>query len=769
MRWTASDHLLRGTFCPPTALGPALEDLRVESGAAMALMLVAGPRGLLRSLCVSTSEDDRGDALTELLRRDSALKTRRLLRPASRTGEDAFPGTAPTLLTRLRRAIEDLGGDGDALVGAPGEWAAVRVPSELRGSRLGVAILLRDHPGDGASFPEYDRHVLDLAVMANATAEASVHHDVIVMNRVDEQLDARVVVDHQIDLGLAAARLVELALEITSSDFAAYYAIDFVTRTLYLRAQFPSDRSCFAPPEAMSLDENRLTAVSAARGRPVLLDREHSPTVRKSFDDVDFVDEMATPVPGPLPSGPITGVITVARGDQDHRPRNPYGAYDHALVRNVALRLALLRATADLETASEMFTRLTGRSTSGSGHVEASPTAPDVPPVPIPDDILLALPDIQAGLERIRGLTGSHSATFRAALPNRGATAPHGLALHRLAADPPDRLNERSRVQHTHRPSVNSDAALMGAARNVPFVAREQAYDRARDGSQSEISVPVLVEGMVVGVINLESPTEQNYDPRVSTAIAFAGHVGLVIANARLRLSRQLETYAMQIITRGHDLSWECRKIETATRDASPEIRGLVAQQLATIETRVRGLRTFARVPESHEEVAHPTMPQLVQAAITSADLVLVQLRIEDADWRRYDARSTRHVRECLRHVFANVQAHTPIEADEVEVEITETPWGGLPYTVVQVTNQTAYATDPRRAQNLYRVPVTSSSARPGDAHDGTSDVPRFGAYLAGSHARALGGDVHYRTLDDDHARVIVMVPSPFSTDRSER
>jgi hypothetical protein len=426
-------------------------------------------------------------------------------------------------------------------------------------------------------------------------------------------------------------------------------------------------------------------------------------------------------------------------------------------LRNVALRLALLRATADLESASEMFSRLLSPTADQGSEGEEEGIASDAP---IPEDLLLALPGIVRGLQTIRLLTNSHSATFRAALPHPEATRAHGLALYRIAADPPERLSDDRPVQQVDGGGINCRAAVFGVARHVPFVAQEETFAALREGTSSELSVPVVVEGLVVGVVNLESTSEQNYDTRRATV---AEHIGLLIAGARLELSRKLESYAVRIITRAHELPRYTQSITDAMNDhgASDALRGVVDEDINEIDRRARGLRIFDDDEQERRDrrAGAQAMPALVRQAVENADLVRVDSDIEDLHWSMYDPEAATHVREALRHIFVNVHAHRPVSSERVRITVTQAEWGGRTHDIVSVTNPTRDPLDIHRACNFYRVPVTGSG---GPGADGTPlNVPRFGAYLAGGHARALGGEIHLLPLGEHHARVCLMSPSP--------
>lgn len=796
--WEGTDYLLRGEFCTPEAIARELARLRRDCGAAVALMLVAGPRSLLKSLSMADSHDGRGQALTDVLRR-RGLRTRRHLRPLGLPGGDSFPGSAPRLLRRLGDAIDnDKDGPGSSgeLVGDPEDWSALQVPAQLRGTRLAVALLL--HFDDSAVHPrvitDRDAATVRLTIMVNATAQARVHHDTLVMDRVDDALVDSVGSGGQIDLAAAADKLVALAMEVTSSDLAAYYAADVPGRRLWLRATTTKPRDRVVPAQALGLSALRVASVSADRARPVIFDLASAPEIELSFDVAGrghHVAEMATPVRGPLATGAVLGVVTVARCGTTRRLPKAFGAYDLALVRNVALRLSLLRATADLEATADLFSSLTATRTRRSYDIPApqdqAPTlgaagsecpvgsggladpdrlaeqsgAAHSSVVALPDDLAIAMPDIERGLRTIRELTGSQSATFRAALPHPDATSAHGLALHRIAADPPERLGDERAVQQLDEDRVNCLSARLGRPHNVPFAVLDEHFDAVRPGSSSAMSVPVIVEGMVAGVVNLESTFEQNYDTRTSTVVAFAEHIGLVIADARLALSRQMEEYALEIITLAHDIPTECDAISAALAGeaATPSARSDAERRLGTIRSRARGIESYGVGTAPPKPSAAPaTMPEIVEAALDHEDVCRVNTVVAPGDWPRHATEAVERARECLRHMFANVHRHRELSAEAVKVKVTCAEWGGRVHDVVQIINQTELPVDRARARNAYRVPVTSAGV---DADGAPIEIPRFGAYLAGGQARAVAGDAHLCALSDHVARVVLMVPRP--------
>jgi serine phosphatase RsbU (regulator of sigma subunit) len=81
-------------------------------------------------------------------------------------------------------------------------------------------------------------------------------------------------------------------------------------------------------------------------------------------------------------------------------------------------------------------------------------------------------------------------------------------------------------------------AASSGVAVNVPDVRNDSRYIEAFPGTRSELAVPILSDGLVIGVINLESRTPDAYDDRaLALTDAFASQAAISLERARLHES----------------------------------------------------------------------------------------------------------------------------------------------------------------------------------------------------------------------------------------
>ena len=670
-------------------------------------------------------------------------------------------------------------------------WLPVLLPADVLEARVSCAVLLANpracvttvrytapaatETAEVVTIDKPMRHLLD---QVNGTAHANVRRDGFVMTRLDETVSPSAIVLGTIDFDHAAALLTKLAVEVSGSNVGACYIREPQHKRLRCVAAYvPSDLrpGVIYPPE---IDTDGLRAAAQCV-------REHG---RVFYDGSSSVDgdslasttsqavelepaELATPIPGPLVSRrtPAVGVLTVARVRPATAPDvTSYGAYDHAVLRNIALRLALLRATTNVEAAGEIFRSLpvaryrsAGRAaeTTAAGSMGRARRGKDFP---TPDDLDIAIPAITGGLERLAVATASHSATFRAALPDSTTVARHGLVLVRLAASPPGSLNTRGRIQAEPDGGVNWTAVRNGKPQYIPNVHNEPEYFSSRDETVSQLSIPVIVEGRVIGVVNLESPLEHGYDGQIATAQAFAERIALIIANARLAVTRQAQEYAAKIISRGHEMAEQCTKLRELT-GFNPHTRRDLTELADVIERKARGLRTFPTA--TPVAGGRATLPQLVSESISRAQTTRIRI-VEDRAlaWMPHSSITAEALRECCYHVVMNVKRHSPVVGGfrESEIRLYQDVWGGQQHDIAVVRNVSYEPIDAYSAINLYRAPIERTLGAGDDGAPGVV-VPHFGAYLAGTLARLTGGDVYLSAHRGRDIRLTLSVPSPES------
>lgn len=792
--WTPESYILRGSYCPRPAILASAERARERVGARAALVLAGDEGAMLRSLCFQAPKQADGPCdLVGLLRSVEGLNRRIdtceliLTRPSARAAA-AFPRSAPDLLAKLAELATEEGLHDLAAWLSPREaWVPAAIPSRAA-ARISAAVLFLEPSAahvverDGMRLVEADEGIVEITERVNATAQADIRRDAAIMARLDNQLDPADFAKGTVDLEQAANALVQLAVDVSGSDVGACYVFDHGKSAMTLTGVAvtgPHRDAGWHYPEELDKHSQALAFSSFANRRPIQLppgftsgEGEFATCTCADGTEHESV-ELATPIVGPLasPKAPAVGVLTVARLDVEEAK---YGAYDLAVLRNISLRLALISATANTEAAARVFAQLSTRATdrirsqtAASGPLRGLRLTEnglgDASRAPLPDDLQMTLPAIQEGLETLGRITGSYSATFRVALPSNRPTGPLGLTLRRIAAYPARWLDEAGELQEQKDGGINWKVALTGVPQYAPVVEDDDAYLERRVTTLSELCVPVLVEGRVIGVVNLESADRNAYDALVTTAQAFAAHVGLAIADARIAISSVLHDYAIEIVRRGHELGGqECREL----RDLAAEVptgswQARLREFADEIEAKAKGLRTFA-ASEGTRGAAALTLPDLVRERRDAIKLAFAELIVDPgSEWRPYPPGIAQLVALALKDVLGNVKRHSAANAAPAYLHLHQGQWGGERYDILTVRNRPSAPLDPMNAVNAYRALLGYESPDPGAGEDGeTLRVPQFGAFLAGTMARRVGGDVHLCQLPDGFTQVTLSIPS---------
>lgn len=793
--WTAADFLIHGEFCPIDEILPAIERARRTAGAKAALLLVADDWAVLRTLCGCVADDDpRALRLSKLLetvsllppgkkrRRSSALQDyiRSPRRPGG--GGKRFPFTINQILHTLA-GIARKAGEKDLAIwlseGVP-SWMPARLPDEACGARINTALIFYEarkglDEEQGLPLVAVDGHLIDILARVSSTAHANVRRDDLIMKRLDQKLDPALYIAGSIDFKAAAKALVDLAVEISGSNAGACYLVDHSKESFELKASHMTrefERK-WSYPEEFSTDSRALGAVATDEhltlqlppgmaGRAI-----HTTGVARAGTFTDRI-ELATPLPGPLatPKAPAVGVLTLAKL---RNPGAPYGAYEIAVLRNVALRLALVATTTNTTQAAEMFARLSMR----AARLTISPSIEQEEPSPaqivvLPDDVSAALPAIEDALSTLGSVTHSGTATFRVALPIEAWESSHGLTLARVAAYPPELAGD---IEYALQPETergyNWSAVRSGQIINKPEVDPiDPEYSAHREKTRSELSVPVYVEDRVVGVVNLESPVEHAFDGHVEIAQAAAEHIGLAVANARLALSAIVQEQATDILREAHDITHlpdelreEVEKIDVLSQqDADRLTTSVEGIQREVDRLRLVSLDGMSLLPR-HRDL---TFPALVNHVLEKKEMSKsTSVKRLDRDWWPHEPYAAVAIAKALGDIMDNARNHRAKGAAPPEVELRHDVWGGQVQDVLTVRSEPDTVRMLAQAINVYRCPLNQLEFDEGEDVD-IGDI-QLGSYLAGLLIRRAGGEVHLIYGDGPQARVTVAVPAPSS------
>jgi GAF domain-containing protein len=759
-RWTAADYVLYGRYCEPEVIAEALDRLRRRVGADAALLAAHRGNVLFHSLLLLSHRDARIG--TELQRR---------------------------LLERPRwPANQDLPFDNSAGVESLRARLANQPPFERVPEVLGVQSLLafgrrgEDHESDEVA-PTASIHLLltglaaadeqdlayeldELLLMVNASAPVVVHGSLFVQKRADSRLDsvaasagAAEVDDEGIDdpqaLRAIAQALLDEALQLTQSSLGNIYFADRDGEYLRLVAQARNTER----RESIRMDDpDSVVAWVYRRRRPMVInDISDFQRLHPSGGPIDVSGgqtppyaELAVPVvQHSLAAGGSTviGVVNVEKLQLVDQGRFTYR--DLTLLHSVASRLALWRAHAMLRYTAASLAGLTRRN-AAPAEIPSPERGVARPDPRVPADAHLARPIIDDTLHRIYSLTRSHSATVRLLSPDR-------QWLMRFSAYPPERLHDPGHDIHIDNPrSMVAWVAREGRACHLTRVKSKSELDRykglggqlsVREGTRSELCLPIFVSGRLVGALNLESRFKDGYVDSVETAAAIAEQVGLSLQFAR----RSHEQAVLSMSTASTASVHELAKAVDGLRALASEqrVQGALGEELKRIAAHI------ARCIHSGADQVEPPRTALsrlleeVLAELRLSDVVVIRGEPRrDVNLRAGDAQS---LRVALAALFDNAKSNLHNSQPLLEVRWREHTVGGRGYVTMLIANSISMPRSAETLRLLYRQPLKGEG----------SDRVHIGAFTAAALVRSIGGDVFVRRSDPPRFVVGVDVPCP--------
>lgn len=763
--WHRADYILRGEYCPLDEVQTRLTQVRVSAQATILVHIALDHEVVLRSLAWADGEP----ALDIAALRDKLRNAdyRHMNKPVNALFVDAVR----TLVTQTCASLPQATSDHiiQALLGIKARDArnitstGLGIPSRQWGGvvlnhtgRDGVAprdgevrSVLLFYPGPSAEAADGSL-LKDLGVLLKCTFEANTRRDVVVMNQVAQRLEA-VPDGTKPVIETAAADALALAVEITGSTAGAVYIISTSGGLIFRRVSqlacpdggLPDRRSQSAGPEGgfpdripvnshttvgWSVAQHRAYQHTGAGGSTRPLER----AVR-----AEGGTELVTPIAGPLANtwAPAIGAIVLYA----ENPAFGYGAYERSLVRNVALRLALMRtniATRDIATAISALRRGSPRL------LQTQATAGDVRTAALPRDVDLAVRSFAQPFERLADSTQSHSVSLKIALPqDHGAV--HGLALVRVAAYPPARLDDPFVIQKEGDPGPHWDVMRTGEEAHIADTTTDGRFAESRAGTKSALCVPVRVEGVVAGTLHLESPLQDNYTAFLPLVAALTGAIGRTLADARAEFEGRILDKAAHALARRHEFGGD---LNSLTRD----IRALEARTSTDpLITKVDAMLSVIqdlREAEPGPEFGAATVWDIFNECRRETQLRFGELA-RPADRLFHETvspRAAQSLTTVLRSLFRNINYHSSTEAfDDAgrpipRATFARTTLGGSCQALVILENHSRKYLDPHFCEELYRYPV-----------EGAEKDLRLGTYIAGLNARRTTARIYATALDD--------------------
>lgn len=769
--WHRADYILRGEYCPLPGVRDHLERIRRALDAAMLVHLAVDHEFLMRSLSWAVGTPQTAThGLSEWIRRADYKDTNRgfndYVVTAANKWKSKFIASlseelAENIVSRLLNITHERRSAKTSNL--PASICQAFSVVGWRGYALNHTGRSGIEPWDGEVRSlllvalgrpigsEDERSVHTLGVRLKCTAESNARRDSVVMKQVMQRLSMAPSQNLASSLEIVSNEALRLACEITGSAGGSVYLMSPTPEQPEFRRLAEVTGPNFSYPHTLPFHEETTVgwAVAQHRAYQQIAGSSAAELLVRAVESQGGT-ELVTPIAGPLANtwAPAVGAIVLFHSAGD--PRG-YSAYERALVRNVALRLALFRtniATREIATAISTL-----RSTSPR-RLQMSPVpSPLSARVPWPKDITLATERFDEPLHQLADSTFSHSVTLRIALSDEQHKSEHGLALVRVAAYPAVRLEEPYATEWEGDPGLHWDVMRTGNEKYVSNTLHDIHFQEVRPGTVSSLCVPVKVEGVLAGTLNLESPFIDNYAPFLPLVVALSGAVGRTLADARAELEGALLDRAAHALARRHDFSGVLKAIETDLKgiDTSP-LKGKLLDKVGTLQSLVQDLRE----PEVSVELQAKSLWEIVEDTRKQISLdAAVSQPTERLFHENLAPRASQSVAIVLSSVLRNVNYHSAQDARDSDgrpvprISFGSTYLQGAVQAIVTVENLSLHYLEPGFCAELYRYPV-------GDPH---GEI-RLGTYIAGLNARRIGARIHANLLKDGKTlRTTLIVP----------
>jgi len=720
--WQPEDYFLRNLFCPPQNIQQVLDAERERLGLPWLILFTVGPATPLRSLVfVSSARVGFADHIRDGVGRQSLVGQSALLRSESAAVTAFFESIVPDELIEVVRSAD------------------VDVPPESLAVWIVVPAGLNERIRESA--------LRDLLLMVNATAIANTRRDHYVTALIS---DIRRDPSESADRPNIEAML-KLASAVVPQTQAAFYDFDPSNGRLNRVAVSVMSRPAFV----------RSILIAAADTADVTIEA----TIVKAFLENQAVlsqDRMAPHVAAwvaiPVPAAPYgrrqanLGVIAVRRSDL--QADTTFSLFELTLLRNVALRLAFEMTLARADSFGDEVSRLTGSIAS-----RRDPAAPDLRGLQrgFGWDFLGPIDDLQLLAEHARTFTRSNSVTIRALVPVANG-GPGDFALERLVASPPKRIDDRLPTLSLSKALAPDSAHVYAAVTNklvnifdleipvkrqVPGLRSVQRV-RRRGKIRSEVCAPIVVDGLVVATLNLESVTPHNYDEKLAMIRSYAALAGLAITSQRRSTVSELSERLARLRIGNHE-SRTAAAVFSQLEHAG-DLTPVQATHLRKLESIIFGSEA-RRSERRFSDTGTVPVRALLEAR---ADEQKTRSRATFAISRhvRVDPKTAAALDEAIEEILLNLHKYSPTPIT-YEFRSARFRLGAQPYLVVSVMGPVGDTPSASLLSRMYRVPI----------EDLDGDIPHLGAFSVGEAIRSIGGDVYALLHDDLVLETRILIP----------
>lgn len=741
-RWTAADFLLNGRYCEREEIAAAVSGLRAATEARLALLIAYRDVTLFHTLLLIADEDgQRGRE-----RQAKLLAGNRWRQPENLPLEKLGRGDGQRELLSSLKEHPPFEQIGDVLQGAmkvlhrssPSSTASAATPTPAS-----IHVVLVE-PKREPPEREIESALDELHMMVNGSAAAVVHGNLKAEEIVDRALavNGSTISPQSTDsaaspqsgeLGRFAKSLLKEALDLTGSRLGNVYMADRDGKHLELIAHERNTK-----PRWQIEIEDRKSVVSWVyrRNRPMVINNIPDFLRDRPGGFIDVAGDLGTPqreLAVPIVQhfsaeghDRVIGVVNVEKLKDGGGGNNDVYSYrDVTVLRSVAHRVALKRASSLVEQASATLAGLMKRSTSAAEWRDDSDGKVDSR---IPADAIAAKDIVVEALGGVHRLTQSFSASIRLLSPNR-----HWLV--RFAAFPAARMNDSPRaIKVEDRESVTAWVAREGIICNLENVRDRREFRRYPDLQKwldvgretlSELCIPIVVGGRVTGVMNLESRFRYGYADSVGIAGAVAEQVGLAILHARRFHEQAVLSMSTATTANVHELG----KLSDRLAELVPKHEGESAEELKSIaDGIVRFSRSGADLPDlppvSIRDLVHDVLRELRLSSV-------FEIYQEPPETMIYTGADALTVRGALIALIDNANRKSDDDPD-CGIAWRTSRVGGKEYGTLLIANRIALDLDPDDLRQIYRRPLRR------EHHTRV----RLGAFTAGALMRSLGGDV---------------------------
>lgn len=741
IRWTPSDYVLHGRYCETDSIASCLNDIRRAARASSVLLIAFRGRTLFHSLLLISHCDPKRRRTLQRALVSHPYTPGSDVPPFARMNAGSM--TAAKLCAELarHRPFSDLTElfEGKKRLLRP-LLDRTSSQTEISPASLFVLVFESNRGVRSAALRCLSR---ELHTMVNASAPVVVNGSLEAEREVDAKMDH---IERSSELFAAPSKrggkaqrergvaipptvlkeLLNAALSLTRSSIGNIYFALRDGKTLGLAAATRNAKPIRSIP-IKNVDS--VVPWVFDRRRPMIINDIRDYTLMHPASGYRSVAakglrpyaELAVPIVeagGASATGNVIGVINIEKASP--LDTSYYTYRDLAILRSIAGRISLWCVHGLLVDFSRSLAQLTGRN---ALPVHGSEQGAQAHEVEIPADALDAKNTINDALRSVYELTRSHSATVRLLSADR-------QHIVRFCAFPTGRLADKHRlIATTNTASVNAWVVRTGRECHIPSLRSRPlsplhpgltgALERA--GTESELCLPLLVNGRVVGTFNLESRYRGGY----------ADSLELV------RAAREQVSLALQYAQRAHE-----QTVLSMMVSASANLHQLlkVAERLATAHDPVdlkETSRTIMRLIDPARARVTSSSPMTTTEIIAE---VAAELRYQDIILFRNKAPVTiRHsgiqalmLKIIFRELFRNAYDASGKVKLRCTIRWLKTSVGGKQYLTLNIANPIRFRVAPDTTSKLFRVPLFEKKGR-----------THIGAFTAGALARNLGGDIY--------------------------